>query len=138
MCLTDCVAERVGFEPTCPQRGLLVSSQVPLTTRPSLRTKSDQLKHARREQQSSRQTFLQLHRAPFGRSVLVLKLAGKLGFEPRYPDPESGVLPLDDFPKSVASTQQEGVDADVYAFGASWRVRTPDLRFRRPMLCPLS
>ena len=26
------------------------------------------------------------------------KLAGELGFEPRLPDPESGVLPLDDSP----------------------------------------
>ena len=28
-------------------------------------------------------------------------LAGEPGFEPRLPDPESGVLPLDDSPTSV-------------------------------------
>ena len=34
-------------------------------------------------------------------------LAGERGFEPRSPDPESGVLPLDDSP-----TNQNGVLAD--------------------------
>jgi hypothetical protein len=28
-------------------------------------------------------------------------LAGRQGFEPRYADPESAVLPLDDLPKTV-------------------------------------
>lgn len=38
-----------------------------------------------------------------GRKILRIlqknKLTGELGFEPRFPVPETGVLPLDDSPK---------------------------------------
>ena len=32
--------------------------------------------------------------------IIIILLAGKQGFEPRFHDPESCVLPLDDFPAS--------------------------------------
>src|SRR5215208_1613498 len=43
------------------------------------------------------------------RLAVRVSLAGEQGFEPQLPDPESGVLPLDDSPKRVdeSSTRQK-------------------------------
>ena len=42
------------------------------------------------------------------------KMAGGLGFEPRYPDPESGVLPLDDPPPTVFMSIRDILDGNLF------------------------
>ena len=41
---------------------------------------------------------------PVFRIVVGFSLAGEQGFEPQLPDPESGVLPLDDSPERVGES----------------------------------
>ena len=56
-------------------------------------------------------------------------LAGEPGFEPRLPDPESGVLPLDDSPTSILLVAIGGAESILTQIKSLTRVRRDFFRY---------